>query len=336
MKNNVHNLKNFYIEKEAICKRFCNELSVQITYLLSEAKIQLAAPVEFRVKSWPSIVEKCETTKFSPKNLDDIKDLSGMRIVLLFKRDQDKALKLIEKHFNVISIEDTTLRLSVDKFGYGSIHLDLMPKKEWLEVPTFKGFRDLKFELQIRTASQHIWAAASHMLQYKQPKDVPLPIIRSISRAAALLELVDIEFERVLSERDLYTSDLNKINEDEILNIDNLKRVLNEELPSANANESGDDPFSDLLDELFYLNVKEAKGLRNLLKKHHDKIIAYDKERVMTLSKEEIEEHKERYQKGVFYTHVGLSRKALSFEFGKKFDDYLSAKSKARFEVKKA
>lgn len=57
----------------------------------------------------------------------------------------------------------------------------------------------LKAEVQVRTVTQHVWAAASHVLQYKQEASVPLPVRRSIYRVSALLETVDLEFERVLS-----------------------------------------------------------------------------------------------------------------------------------------
>jgi ppGpp synthetase/RelA/SpoT-type nucleotidyltranferase len=60
------------------------------------------------------------------------------------------------------------------------------------------------FELQLRTLAQHIWAVASHKLQYKREASVPVPIRRSINRVSALLEMVDLEFDRVLLEREQY------------------------------------------------------------------------------------------------------------------------------------
>ena len=77
---------------------------------------------------------------------------------------------------------------------------------DWLNVPTFREFKGLRAELQIRTLAQQLWAAASHKLQYKRESSVPYPIRRSIHRVAALLETVDLELERVLSERDPHLS----------------------------------------------------------------------------------------------------------------------------------
>jgi putative GTP pyrophosphokinase len=294
---------------------------LQISYLLAESKIQLVTPVEFRVKSWASIIDKCERLQLSLNKLEEMKDLIGFRIVLLFKRDEDRIRELIEKHFKIISFENAALRLSVDRFGYGSLRLVVEPKDEWLAVPTLKDFKGLRFELQIRTASQHIWAVVSHLLQYKLQQDVPMPITRSINRAAALLELVDLEFERVLSQREEYVSSLNKLSDDEQLNIDSLKKVLKEELPEANAKETNEDGFSILLNEIIHCGIKTTKDFRALLKKNYRKMMEADKERVENWPPAERKDSIawDRYSKGVFYTHIGLTRQALQIEFKEKY-----------------
>ena len=91
-----------------------------------------------------------------------------------------------------------------DARRYQSLHYIIRIPKHWLKVSTFADLGELKAEIQLRTLAQHIWAATSHKLQYKHEDSVPPPIRRSIYRVSALLETVDLEFERVLAERGTY------------------------------------------------------------------------------------------------------------------------------------
>ncbi|WP_420266646.1 hypothetical protein [Candidatus Magnetominusculus dajiuhuensis] len=54
-------------------------------------------------------------------------------------------------------------------------------------------------EIQVRTLAQHLWAAASHYLNYKERKDVASPFLRPMGRISALLDMVDDEYDRLLN-----------------------------------------------------------------------------------------------------------------------------------------
>jgi len=262
--------------------------------------------------------------------LGEIGDIAGLRIVLLFKRDQEKVSENIQQFFEVLEVEDTTERLSADQFGYGSVHFQVRPKAEWLVVPTLSELQGLQVEIQVRTASQHIWAEASHTLQYKRESHVPMPLRRTINRVAALLETVDLEFERVLSERGTYVEQLSIFDEDELLNTDILEKVLAEELPPEN--KEVDEPFGKLLDDLIAFNIDNARSLKALLKKHHDAIFAREMAAVKDIREKKDQSRyvpyiPERIAKGVFFNHAGLVRGSLSEEFGKMFETYMSEKA---------
>lgn len=329
MSANINALRAEYKQKKPLYGKFCREMETQLLELLRLNGIALAFPVESRVKSWESISKKCERESIIPATLGEIGDIAGLRIILLFRRDQEKVCETIRQFFEVLEVEDTANRLLADQFGYGSIHFQVRPKAEWLVVPTLSELQGLRAEIQVRTASQHIWAEASHALQYKRESHVPMPLRRTINRVAAILETVDLEFERVLSERGTYVEQLGTFDKDEPLNTDILEKVLSAELPPEN--KDVDEQFGELLDDLIAFNIDDAMSLRALLKKHHDSIFADEAERVKAASAKKAQitspDAHERADKGVFYTHAGLVRGALRQEFGEKFNNYLREKA---------
>ena len=55
----------------------------------------------------------------------------------------------------------------------------------------------LPFEIQMRTALQHVWSAVEHDIGYKGFVKLPPEFRRQFSRLAGMLELVDDEFSRL-------------------------------------------------------------------------------------------------------------------------------------------
>jgi putative GTP pyrophosphokinase len=330
MKNDINELKAEYDSKHDLYDNFCDELKSQLIELLRQNNISIAVPVETRTKSWESILEKFNNKKISFEKLSDIADLAGLRVILLFKRDQMRVCELIKRHFNVISIEDTIERLESDKFGYGSVHFNVSPKSDWLAVPTMKLFDGLQAEVQVRTASQHIWAAVSHLLQYKRENNIPRSVSRSVNRVAALLELVDLEFERVLTERESYVSQ--PILEDEVLNTDILKKILFEYFPKDNADESDD--IAGLLNDLTFFKILTVSSIRKLIQKHLNAALKREEEAVKAIKVQKQNSRyfyrEERIKKGVFFTHVGLARQVLHQEFKEAFKEYQASQNKKK------
>jgi len=118
----VKELEKEYKSKLSLYEKFCAEIAKQLGELFYQCKISTAFPIQKRVKSWKSMLDKCEMYHLEPKKLEHIEDLAGLRVILLFKRDLNKACEIIKKYFNVLKIEDTQERLRSDRFGYSSIH----------------------------------------------------------------------------------------------------------------------------------------------------------------------------------------------------------------------
>ncbi len=337
----IKKLEREYRAKCSLYERFCEAIVIQLDELFSLHKIPVSVQIEYRVKEWKSILDNIEKYKAMPKALNEINDLAGIRIVLIFRRDVDKVCKIVEKVFKILDKEDKSKGLAENKFGYGSIHYNLQLPKRWYSLPTMNTLKNLQAELQIRTASQHIWAVVSHYLQYKNENDVPISLQRSINRVAALLETVDNDFEQVLIERDKYQKRTkNKLSKKETLNTDLLAEVLNKLFPKENKSEH--EAYASLLEDLRAFNINNAEQLEHIITKHLDKVIEYEKKTV-ELRSNEIKEGKrllskitcERIQRGVFFTHIGLTRRTLRAEFGDKFSAYRTQKIKTGIEQRR-
>jgi ppGpp synthetase/RelA/SpoT-type nucleotidyltranferase len=317
-----------YLELSAKLSRLQGLLTAQLNQLVEAAGLTLGLPIESRVKTWSSIGEKLERKGIQPEKLSDLSDLLGVRITFLFQRDLDAFCASLDDKFLIASKEDTSHRLSDAQFGYQSQHYIVYLPPTWEAVPTFEGLTQYKIEIQIRTLAQHIWAAVSHKLQYKQEESVPLPLRRSIYRASALLETVDLEFTRLLTERDNYVKgQTERASKQAKLDVTVLEIVLNEIFPEANK-QDGNEGYSELITDLNHFNIHTRGELTSLLEKRRQKILESDKQEASYRLKKLLnpsmdsndiqvsETQKHRLEQGVFYTHVGLARTALAKEVG--------------------
>jgi ppGpp synthetase/RelA/SpoT-type nucleotidyltranferase len=321
---NKVDLQDEYNKSIGAIDDFRKNLSDQLTKLIFESGVPLGINLESRVKEWGSIAEKIDRKDLKLKTVHDLTDLIGFRIILLFKRDLDVISDLIRKNLSVISEDDKLETLNDNKFGYQSRHYIIKIPKSWLKVPSFVSCKDYKAEVQVRTLSQHIWAATSHKLQYKNEENIPVQLRRAINRASAMLEIVDLEFERILIERDGYLDDLNKksndnLTRDEYLNIDSLRFIASKYLPHENL--SGIEPYDELMSELTLNKILKVDQLVDILKSTEKFWMDEEKNRVAKMSNASVEywwtkgegedDTEARIKRGVFYTHVGLIRNAV-------------------------
>ena len=274
--------------------------------------------MEIRVKKWTSIENKLERKNLEIESILLLRDLVGVRAILLFLTDLDKIDELIRSTFEVTSSEDTADRLGEAQFGYQSLHYTIKVPLIWLEIPTMADFGDIQAEVQVRTLAQHIWAAASHKLQYKNEASVPPPIRRAINRASALLETIDLEFERILEKRREYR-DIeipNGIDAAE-LNVDILESMLRDRFPEANRSD-GEENYSELLENLTALSVQTVADFDTILKGKYAATMEEERTQLSIVDPETgyIGSSEERHRAGVYFTHVGLARVALAHHFG--------------------
>lgn len=296
-------LKISYSNIEPRAKRLKAALASELEHLLNSKGVTLGVPIEARVKEWSSIEEKLVRKSLLLEKIDELDDLVGLRLILLFRRDLKAVDELLRNSLLIKSAEDTSLRLSDTQFGYQSQHYIVEAPAKWLSIPSWGDLGGIRVEIQVRTMAQHIWAAASHKLQYKREASVPLPLRRSINRASALLETVDIEFDRLLEDRLIYLADdLQNETPTSPLNVEILDSILVKTFPSANRTTEGD--FDELLVELEHFGIKTAGQLQDLLDKH---LVSIMKEDAKYAADEGLD---------FYFQHIGLAREALRIEFG--------------------
>ncbi|HCE2452787.1 RelA/SpoT domain-containing protein [Vibrio parahaemolyticus] len=289
----------------------------EISVLIEENDVVLGVPLEARVKKLESILEKIERKPRELNSVSELDDFIGLRIILLFKQDVNKTCDLIKSKFEIIEEENTANRLGDNQFGYQSNHLIAKFPKSWCNVPSLKGLDRFKIEMQVRTMSQHIWAAASHKLQYKKESNIPLPLKRAINRVSALLETVDLEFERFNQERDVYLDKQKEnLSDDASLDVDIVRLLCGQLMPprkhSPNSN------FGSLLSELDHFGVNNVGSFKELIT--HNLSSALDQDIIQYRSN--------NTGVGYHFTHEGLVRVCLSSMFGEEYDDYLLEKSR--------
>lgn len=128
--------------------------------------------IRYRVKDIKSFADKSQQRERGrrkyPNPIRDIHDVVGARIILYYEDHVRAVADLVSSHFNAKGIDDKSDSLRVKRwFGYQSIHLDCTISDEQAKSPDWKAFAKDHFEIQVRTLSQHLWAALSHRLSYK-------------------------------------------------------------------------------------------------------------------------------------------------------------------------
>ncbi|MBO7645999.1 MAG: hypothetical protein J6S52_03190 [Prevotella sp.] len=173
----------------------------QLENFVSEVDIELNQ-MESRIKSEPSLIGKLQRKGHKYTSLRDITDILGVRIIAYYNEDVDRMASMAEKYFDIdwANSVDKRKMHQFDSFGYNSLHyICRIPRSLYYDA-NHPEINEISFELQMRTALQHVWSDIQHDLGYKFSIETPQEYHRALSRLAGMLELADNEFSRIRAE----------------------------------------------------------------------------------------------------------------------------------------
>lgn len=166
--------------------------------------------LESRVKERDSL-EKKLVKKAKYRNIEEITDVVGIRIITHYADDVDKVAEIVEREF-LVDKENSINKassLEPDRFGYLSLHYIISLDDNRSALFEHSTYKNTKVEIQIRTILQHAWAEIEHDIGYKSNIGLPDIIRRQFSRLAGLLEIADNEFINIKNQIEIHKSKVN-------------------------------------------------------------------------------------------------------------------------------
>jgi len=184
----------------------------RLKQFFEEAGIIVAA-VEHRVKTENSLAGKLKLKGSKYKDIFDITDLVGLRVITFYIDDVDKVASVLERLFEIDWENSIDKRKAheIDSFGYLSLHYICRIPESAYNDPEHPELNKIRFEVQMRTVLQHAWANMNHDTGYKSGVEIPKVYLRNLSRLAGILELVDDEFSRIRRELADYRRQVQKL-----------------------------------------------------------------------------------------------------------------------------
>ena len=162
MNNRIDPLVNEYKDRRRLIEEFNIAVYNLLRNLLKDGNYKYQ--ITYRTKSLGSLREKLakpDARKY--KNLADIKDLAGVRIIFYFASDEKKFIRDINSEISGQIILEKKNKPS----GYSARHIILSFGPKRLVLNEYKKFEKLKCEVQLTSILYHAWSEIEHDLIYK-------------------------------------------------------------------------------------------------------------------------------------------------------------------------
>ena len=268
----------WYSTNRVLYKALAKRVESIVREILEPNKINYHS-ISSRAKPVDSYNEKASKEKYKDPR-SEINDMAGIRVITYTDSDAKHVSKIVEEIFEIYPKHsiDKTEELGIDRVGYRSIHHVGTLGRERLKLPENKIFKDMCFEIQIRTILQHAWAEFEHDRNYKFRGVLPKDMRRRLSLVAANLEIMDREFDDISKALDSYAIDVGKKAElgdlSVAVNSTSLSEYMNrrfETLIEKGIFPRGADD-ERLIEQILDMGINTIKELDNIVPKDYIKI----------------------------------------------------------------
>lgn len=227
----------WYLQNKELYSACATTMHQLIDTILAHSSIPVHS-IQHRLKEQDSFLEKCDNPKYTDP-VNQITDLCGLRIITYTNKDVERICQVIEQEFTVDrpnSINKAE-QMDTNEVGYLSVHYIVTLNPTRKQLPEYKPYSNIRFEIQVRTLLQHAWAEIEHDRSYKFSGELPKEIKRRFYLVAGTLELMDREFDHLSDEIDLYADDIkektSKGNLDVLIDSTSLIEYLNMKLAAV-------------------------------------------------------------------------------------------------------
>lgn len=269
---NMHSemILNEYHEKLPVYEKMKTVILGLLRTCLDENHV-IVSGLEARVKTEQSLAGKLELKGYKYHTLEDVTDVVGARIITFYSDEVDIISALAEKLFEIDwdNSVDKRKMLEIDRFGYLSLHYVCRIPEALYKDQEIPQLNQIRFELQMRSTLQHVWANMYHDIGYKSDVEIPVEYQRNMTRLAGMLELADEQFSRIRKEINGYRRTVQSVvangNLDEVpLNGDTFRSFLKmrpfkrlaDKIAAINQGEVYEDNLMPYYNVLLHMNMK--------------------------------------------------------------------------------
>ena len=273
-----------YRQQLPLYKRLMEAVKEKLSEMVKDSDLTVSS-MEFRIKEEPSLAGKLLRKGSKYSSLKDITDIFGARVIMFYNEDVDRVAAFAESKFEVDwpnSVDKRKMH-ETNSFGYNSLHyICSIPKKVFYD-PEYPELNDIRFEIQMRTALQHVWSAIQHDIGYKSEIETPKEYHRMLSRLAGMMELADDEFSRIRNSisdyrRRMQSLVLNGQLEEVTLDGDTFRSYvamhpfdkLNRKIAAITQAEIHESPYIPYLTVLRQLDIKTLGDIERMMDNYSD------------------------------------------------------------------